>query len=112
MGYSANTAIQLQIRKIIFEKYNDPNVRFTNDEIFNILQKDGNIDKSITIDDVEPYFAELCKLGLMRNIAQNFTTQWFKLFEPLEAIKCSSCQTQSHISKSEEKNCPSCKTAI
>lgn len=107
-----STQIQLQIRKIIFEKYNNPDIRFTNDEIFTILQKDDTVDKSLTIDDMEPYFAELCKLGLMRNIAQNFTTQWFKLFGPLEAVKCPSCQVQIYINKSEEKNCPGCKVTI
>jgi hypothetical protein len=107
-----STQIPLQIRKIIFEKYNNPDIRFTNDEIFTILQKDGVVDNSLMIDDMEPYFVELCKSGLMRNIAQNFTTQWFKLFESLEAIKCPSCQAQIYINKSEEKNCPSCNAVI
>jgi hypothetical protein len=111
MGDSTPT-IPLQIRKIIFEKYNNPDTRFTNDEIFVVLQKDNTIDKSTTIDDVEQYFAELCNAGLMRNIAQNFTTQWFKLFEPLESVRCSSCQNQIYINKSEEKNCPACNAAI
>lgn len=104
----------LQIRKTIFEKFNNPDTRFTNDEVFAELQKNDNIDKSLVIDDMEQYFSVLCDAGLMRNIAQNFTTQWFKLFDPLEKITCPSCNAEIHINKSEEKNCPvsSCKAAI
>ncbi len=71
--------IPLQIRKIIFEKFNDVNLRFTNDEIFEVLKNDG-LDDSITIDDMEPHFKQLHDEGLIRPIAQNFTTQWFKIF--------------------------------
>ena len=99
-------AIPLQIRKIIFEKYNNPDTRFTNDEIFEILQKNGNIEKSATIDDMERHFTALCDAGIMRNIAQNFTTQWFKIFEPLEMLSCPSCHKDIHVNKSEEKTCP------
>jgi hypothetical protein len=107
-----NPTIPLQIRKIIFEQYNNPDVRFTNDEVFAILQKSGAIDKSITIDDLESHFTELCNAGVMRNIAQNFTTQWFKLFDTLGSTKCSSCQNEIYINKSEEKNCPNCNSPI
>lgn len=106
--------IPLQIRKVIFEKYNDPDIRFTNDEIFSILKKDGIIDNSITIDDMEQHFKTLCDAGVMRNIAQNFTTQWFKLFEPLEKINCPACHVEVHLGKSEDRICPnsSCRAAI
>jgi hypothetical protein len=104
--------IQSQIRKIIFERYNDPDARFTNDEIFEVLQKNGAIDKSLTIDDMEPHFMGLCDMGVMRNIAQNFTTQWFKLFDQLESVKCASCQSEIYVNKLEEKNCPICKAVI
>jgi hypothetical protein len=104
--------ITLQIRKVIFEKYNDPNIRFTNDDVFGVLQKNGMISKSLTIDDMEQHFTTLCNCGVIRNIAQNFTTQWFKLFEPLESIRCSSCQNETYVNKSEEESCPSCKAAI
>lgn len=108
------TDIQLQIRKVIFEKYNDPDIRFTNDEVFAILQKDGAIDKSLTIDDMEQHFTSLCDAGMMRNIAQNFTTQWFKIFEPLEKLNCQSCHTEIYVSKSEDRICPNsaCRAAI
>lgn len=100
------------IRKIIFEKYNDPDTRFTNDEVFTILQQNNLIDKSMIIDDMEPHFDELCNSGLMRNIAQNFTTQWFKIFDSLEEKQCTSCGLQNFLSQSEEQNCLSCKKPI
>jgi hypothetical protein len=106
--------ISLAIRKIIFEKFNNADERFTNDEVFAELQKSGKIDSALTIDDMEQHFTELCDAGVMRNIAQNFTTQWFKLFDPLEQIKCNSCHAEIPINKSEEKNCPisSCNASI
>jgi len=106
------TDIPLEIRKVIFEKYNSPDIKFTNDEIFEILQKNNTIEKSIVIDDMEKYFAELCDAGLMRNIAQNFTTQYFKLFDDIEKVKCNSCNNECPIGKSEPRVCPICKMAI
>ncbi|MGQ0605336.1 MAG: hypothetical protein ACT4OD_00060 [Candidatus Nitrosotenuis sp.] len=106
--------ILLEIRKTIFEKFNNADQRFTNDDVFAELQKSGKIDKALTIDDMEQYFATLCDAGIMRNIAQNFTTQWFKLFDPLEQMTCPTCHNEVPVNKSEEKNCPisSCKAAI
>ena len=80
------------IRKVIFENFNEDDLRFNNDQIFEILQQNKVIDSSLTIDDMEVYFKELCDTELLRNIAQNFTTQWFKLFEPLDKIQCNSCK--------------------
>ena len=37
--FSPSTPIQIQIRKIIYEKFNDTELRFTNDEIFEIIKK-------------------------------------------------------------------------
>jgi len=103
--------VGLEIRKVIFEKFNSDE-RFTNDQVFAELQSTNKIEKSMTIDDAEKYFAELCDAGIMRNIAQNFTTQWFKLFDPLEKTSCPACKAEIPINKSEEKNCPLCKAAI
>ena len=108
------TPIALQIRKIIFEKYNDTDLRFNNDEIFEIIKKNGDVDPSWTIDDMESYFQEICDKGLTRNIAQNFTTLWFKLFDPVEKLTCPNCNQEIFLGTSEEKVCPnpSCKVAI
>ena len=100
-----NIQITTSIRKIIFENFNDDDLRFNNDQIFDILKKDQMIDPSLTIDDMEAHFKELCDAELLRNIAQNFTTQWFKLFEPLEKIQCNSCKKESYLTASENRVC-------
>ena len=114
MTDSQHTEIPNQIRKIIFEKFNDPEIRFTNDEIFEIMKNNGNVEKSWTIDDMEKYFLEICDSGLVRNIAQNFTTIWFKLFDSVEKIKCKSCNQEIYLGKSEPKICTNseCKATI
>ncbi len=108
------TPIILQIRKIIFEKFNDVETKFTNDEIFEVLKKNGDIDSSWIIDDVESFFNEICDSGLARNIAQNFTTIWMKIFEPVEKLHCNTCNQDIYLGKSEERTCsnPSCKSSI
>ena len=105
-----NIPITTSIRKVIFENFNDIDLRFNNDQIFEILKKDDMIDQSLTIDDMEAHFKELCDSELLRNIAQNFTTLWFKLFEPLEKIQCNSCKNDNYITQSESKTCknPDC----
>ena len=106
--------ILTQIKKIIFEKYNDPELKFTNDEIFQILKNNGDLDKSWTIDDMETYFQEICDSGLVRNIAQNFTTIWLKLFDSIEKIHCNSCNQDNYLGKSESRVCSNleCKSTI
>ncbi|MFZ0184134.1 MAG: hypothetical protein WBV92_00900 [Nitrosotalea sp.] len=108
-----SVALPLQIRKIIFEKFNDPNLRFTNDEIFELLRNTG-LEPSITIDDVEQYFNQLRDGGLIRQIAQNFTTNHYKLFDVVEKIKCNSCNQEIYLGKMEPRVCPNseCKATI
>ena len=100
-----NTPITISIRKIIFENFNDDDLKFNNDQIFEILKQNKIIKSSLTIDDMEIYFKELCDSEILRNIAQNFTTQWFKLFEPLNKVECGSCKENSYIISSENKIC-------
>mgnify|MGYP000312003909 FL=1 len=97
--------VTIDIRKIIFENFNDLDLRFNNDQIFEILKQNKNIDQSLTIDDMEIYFKELCDAELLRNIAQNFTTQWFKLFELFEKIECKSCKNENYLTSSEKMIC-------
>src|SRR3989304_1862654 len=101
-------------KKVIFDKYNDPELRFTNDEIFEIIKNNGDVDKSWTIDDMEKYFQDICDSGLVRNIAQNFTTVWFKLFNSIEKIQCNSCNQETYLGKSEARIClnSECKAPI
>ncbi len=105
--------ILLQIRKIIFEKFNDTNLRFTNDEVFETLKNEENA-KSLVIDDMKPFFDKLHQDGLLRPIAQDFTTQWFKLFAEVEKLRCNSCNQEVHLGKLEDRICPNqlCKAAI
>ena len=112
--FTPTTPIAIQIRKIIFEKFNDVETKFTNDEIFEILKKNGDIDPSWIIDDVEPFFKEICDSGLARNIAQNFTTIWLKLFDPVEKLFCNTCKQDICLGTSEERTCPNplCKSSI
>ena len=100
-----NIPIITIIRRVIFENFNDVDLRFNNDQVFEILKQNEMIDSSLTIDDIEVYFKELCDAEILRNIAQNFTTQWFKLFEPIEKIQCSSCKKESYITSSENRIC-------
>ena len=95
----------IHIRKIIFENFNDLDLRFNNDQIFEILKQNKTIDQFLTIDDMEIYFKELCDAELLRNIAQNFTTQWFKLFELFEKIECKSCKNENYLTSSEKMIC-------
>ena len=41
-----NPPIVTGIRKVIFENFNDDDLRFNNDQIFEILKKDQMIDQS------------------------------------------------------------------
>ena len=100
-----NILITTSIRKVIFENFNDVNLKFNNDQIFEILKQNEKVDPSLTIDDMEVHFKELGGAEIVRNIAQNFTTQWFKLFEPIEKIQCSSCKKESYLISSENRIC-------
>jgi len=102
--------VTINIRKVIFENFNDVDLRFNNDQIFEILKQHKMIDQSLTIDAMEVHFKELCDTEILRNIAQNFTTQWFKLFEPIEKIQCNLCKKESYLVSSENRICqnPSC----
>lgn len=108
------TPVVLQIRKIIFEKFNDIDVNFTNDDIFEILKQNGDIDPSWTIDDAEPFFNEICDSGLVRNIGQNFTTMYLKLFDPIKKTICNACGQDAYLGSSEDRICvnPSCRSSI
>ena len=112
MDNVASLPIIIQIRKIIFENFNDVDLRFNNDQIFEILKQNEMVESSVTIDNMEVYFKELCDAEILRNIAQNFTTQWFKLFEQIKKTQCPSCKKESYLTPSENKVCqnPTCAT--
>src|SRR3990172_6800788 len=66
------------------------------------------------IENMEKYFKDICDSGLVRNIAQNFTTVWFKLFNSIEKIQCNSCNQETYLGKSEARIClnSECKAPI
>ena len=51
--FTPSIPLELQIRNIIFEKFNDIDLKFTNDDIFEILKSEGDLDPSWIIDDTE-----------------------------------------------------------
>ena len=101
----------LAARRMIFENHNDTETAFTNDQILDEMKAARLVDDSVTIDDVEGVFTGLCKSGATRNIAQNFTTMWLKLFDAMTEVDCSSCG-RVHLGGMEERLCPSCGAQI
>ncbi len=112
--FTPTVPIALQIRKVIFDKFNDVDTKFTNDDVFEIIKSNGDLDPSWIIDDTEPFFTDICDSGLVRNIAQNFTTIYLKLFDLIEKFHCNACDHDIFLGLSEERQCPnpSCKSAI
>ena len=55
MANATPSPVTTQIRKIIFENFNDVDLRFNNDQIFEILQQNESIDTSWTIDNAVSY---------------------------------------------------------
>ncbi len=100
------TPVPLQIRKIIFDMHNDVDKKFTNDEIFDVLKRNGDLDPEWIVDDIEPYITGLCDSGMARNIAQNFTTVWLKLFDAVERHRCGACGLDVFLGRLEERACP------
>ncbi len=105
---TAALQVQMQIRKIIFERFNDTDLRFTNDEIFGIMHDEGGVPDGGPCDvcDVEDEFVSICKSGLVRNIAQNFNTMWFRLFDVVDELQCGLCSNTIHLGRAEERRCP------
>ena len=99
-------SVLLQIRKIIFESFNDLDLRFNNEEILEHLKKNEGFDQSMIIDDLENEFKKIEDDGLVRCIAQNFTTKWFKLFDSVDVINCDTCGKNVHLGKEESRTCP------
>ena len=103
---SSQNLILTQIRKIIFDNFNDVDLRFNNDQILELLRKDQNFDQSITIDDLETQFKKIEDDGLVRCIAQNFTTKWFKLYDSMKKFTCNSCNSDVFLGDDESRVCP------
>ena len=104
--YLPKIPVSMQIRKIIFDNYNDIDAPFTNDGIFEILQSNGDLNPAWIVDDIEPHVNEICDSGMARNIAQNFTTVWLKLFDIVKKYHCKSCDSDIFLGGAEDRKCP------
>lgn len=102
------------IRKIIFDNFNDTDLRFSNDDILgylNQLDKYGKMDLDVL--DFEQQLLDMEASGLLRPIAQNFNTRYYKLWNELEQVSCKSCGRSSYFSAPEEgKSCPDCNARL
>lgn len=108
---SATSKVSRQdIRKIIFDNYNDTDVRFSNDEILAHLNEQNNYrEMQLDVLDFEDVLLELESSGMLRPIAQNFNTRYYRLWSPLVSDVCNSCKTATYFASSEEeKKCPNC----
>lgn len=101
------------IRKIIFQNLNDTDIRFSNDEILDFLK---SIDSYEGLDDVleiEDNLLEMEKSGMLRPIAQNFNTRYYRLWNVLEQSSCKECSSVCYFSPNEEaKVCAKCGARI
>lgn len=79
---------------------------FNNDQVLEIMQRDGVVSSDATVDYLEPHFRNLCERGMMRNIAENFTTIWFKLFGAVTKFRCGTCGKDICLGSDEARICP------
>lgn len=102
------------IRKIIFDNYNDTDVRFSNDEILEHLnQQDFYRRMGLDVLDFEDVLLELEASRMLRPIAQNFNTRYYRLWEQVEQTNCKECGKTTYFSSAEEgKKCPHCGAGI
>ena len=89
-------------------------MRFNNDQVLEEIVKYDALHTDSSTEKLEEYFEDLCKKEILRNIAQNLTTVWYKTFDPLSEHTCKSCSQKVHINANVEKNCPNptCNAAI
>ena len=97
----------MSIRKVIYENYNDPDTPFTNDQVLDVMQRNLGMDSNITVNDLEGAFEDMCSSGLVRNVAQNLRTVWFKLFDTISALDCNRCGVV-YLGGQEGRICPGC----
>jgi hypothetical protein len=112
---STTTKVSRQdIRKIIFDNYNETDVRFSNDEILAHLNEQNNYrEMDLDVLDFEDVLLEMEGSGMLRPIAQNFNTRYYRLCGPLEQTSCKACGRPTYFASSEEeKKCPHCNAKL
>jgi len=102
------------IRKIIHDNFNDTDLRFSNDDILEYLsQVEKYRGAGLDVLDLEDILLELEATGMLRPIAQNFNTRYFKLWNRMEVTKCPACGMETFFAPPEEgKTCPNCNAKI
>ena len=97
------------IRKIIFDNFNDIDVRFSNDEMLGYLNQMDEYKALEDVLDFEDVLLDMEKSGMLRPIAQNFNTRYYRLWNTLSPAKCKTCGLGTYFALNEEdKACPQC----
>src|SRR5919201_852349 len=97
------------IRKIIFDNFNDTDTRFSNNEMLGYLNQTEKYKALEDVLDFEDVLLEMEKSGLLRPIAQNFNTRYYRLWNMLEPATCKVCGLATYFAPNEEgRACPSC----
>jgi hypothetical protein len=101
---------EYDVRRVIYEQFNNTDVRFSNDEILGYLSgMDRYRSMDLDVLDMEEILLEMERTGALRPIAQNFNTRYYRLWAPLQSISCTSCGSTSHFTETEEnKRCLYC----
>lgn len=102
------------IRRIIFENFNDTDLRFSNDDILAYLNKAEKY-KGLQLDvlDFEDLLLDMETSGMLRPIAQNFNTRYYRLWDYVKQGTCTACGKETYFVPSEEKKiCPHCSAII
>lgn len=112
---SATTKVSRHdIRRVIFDNFNDTDVRFSNDDILAHLNgMDAYGAMELDVLDFEDVLLEMEKSGLLRPIAQNFNTRYYRLWGAMEKAACKSCNAESYFASIEDdKICPQCRARL
>jgi rubrerythrin len=97
------------IRKIIFDNFNNTDVRFSNDEMLGYLNQMDQYKALEDVLDFEDVLLDMEKSGMLRPIAQNFNTRYYRLWNTLEPVSCKACGLSTYfVPNEEDKACPNC----
>jgi hypothetical protein len=107
---AASKVSRQDIRQIIFDNFNDTDLRFSNDEILEHLKRLDTYDgMDLDVLDFENELLEMESSGMLRPIAQNFNTRYYRLWGAVEHSRCKACGKETLFVPSEERKvCPHC----
>ena len=101
------------IRKIILDNFNNTDIRFSNDDILGYLKQLDRYKVLNDVLDLEEQLLKMEKSGLLRPIAQNFNTRYYRLWGVLEPMTCKLCNFVTYFANVEvDKSCPQCKASM